>query len=74
VQEILNLFLCVGGWNFSIEEDWIDTWSEQCPQSKPIQHKAFEILAFHRIIDVAAAIQVGEQLLYQTSSGDITIS
>ena len=53
VQEILNLFLCVRGWNFSIEEDWIDIWSKQCPQLKPIQHKAFEILAFHRIIDVA---------------------
>jgi len=73
VQEILNLSLRVGGRNSSIEEEWIDAWSEQRPQSKSIQHEAFEILASHRIIDVAAAIQVEEDLLHKNSSGDITV-
>ena len=73
MQEILNVSLRVGGRNSSIEEDWIDAWSEQRPQSKPIQHEAFEILASHRIIDIAAAIQVGEQLLHHTSSGDVAV-
>ena len=72
VQEILNLSVRVGGRNTSIEEEWIDTWSKHI-QSRSIQHEAFEILASHRIIDVAAAIQVDEHLRHKNSSGDITV-
>jgi len=73
VQEILNLSVHLGGWNSSIEEEWIDMWSKQRPQLRSIQHEVFEILASHRIIDVAAAIEVDEDLLDKKSSGDITV-
>lgn len=74
VQEILNLPDRVRGQNSSNDEEWINAWGEQSTQPRSIQHEAFEILASHRILDIAAAIKVDAGLLDKKPSDEIAVT